>query len=55
MIGADAVSLSLRVRDVSRSTENAGTDIPVVREEDFRAAVNERTELLKRLAQQQQQ
>ncbi len=35
--GADSFSLSFRVRDVSRTNENAGTDIPIVREDDFRA------------------
>jgi len=34
--GSDTFSLSLRVRDVSRTNENAGTDIPLVREEEFR-------------------
>jgi len=34
--GADDLTFSLRVRDVSRSGENAGTDIPVARERDTR-------------------
>ena len=33
---ADAFTLAMRVRDISRSNENAGTDIPLVRDEDFR-------------------
>jgi IPT/TIG domain len=34
--GDDLLTFALRVRDVSRTTENAGTDIPVVRESAFR-------------------
>ena len=33
--GADALSFSLRVRDVSRVAENLGTEIPIVHEEQF--------------------
>jgi hypothetical protein len=32
---ADTFTMSMRVRDVSRTGENAGTDIPLVREDDF--------------------
>src|SRR3954451_2265822 len=32
---ADTFTLAMRVRDISRSNENAGTDIPLVRDEDF--------------------
>jgi len=36
--GAHNVALQLRVFDVSRSTSNRGTEVPVVREEDFLTA-----------------
>ncbi len=39
--GADSFSLSFRVRDISRASDNAGTDIPIVREEDFRSTAIE--------------
>lgn len=35
--GAAAVSTNLRVFELSRNTVDAGTDIPVIREKDFRA------------------
>jgi hypothetical protein len=34
----DALAANLRVREVSREEENAGTEIPIVRESDFRGA-----------------
>lgn len=32
---SDAFSFSLRVRDISRDPQNAGTEVPVVRQKDF--------------------
>jgi hypothetical protein len=39
--GDELVTFALRVRDVSRTTENAGTDIPVAREASFRRSAIE--------------
>jgi hypothetical protein len=38
---ADSVSTSLRLWDVSRESADAGTEIPVVREEDFRTTATQ--------------
>lgn len=46
---ADDLEYNLRIRDVSRSTESAGTEVPVVRERDLRSG---RIVLLNVLAEQ---